>query len=91
MEFIGWSDHFKSDDEVVAFLLAHDHGNGAQKRGWHGDGLQPTSTGNYIIREALGPSYKSNLSTILISLSVLAEFSSLFLVLAVYVHMDDTL
>ena len=25
--------------------------------------LQPTSTGNYITREALGFSYKSNLST----------------------------
>ena len=37
-------------------MLAHDHGNEAQKRGngWS-DGLQPTSTGNYIIREALGP------------------------------------
>ena len=33
-------------------------------------------------------SYKSNLSTI--SLSVIAEFSSLFLVLALYVDKDDT-
>ena len=33
-------------------MLAYDHGNEAKKRGliW----LHPTSTGNYIIREALG-------------------------------------
>ena len=37
--------------------------------------LQPTSIENYIILEALGPSYKSNLSAMLISSSIVAEFS----------------